>query len=269
MFSPKWTPNLARESRYTAAGPLASVVFGVALLEVTSLIGSQHLFVFVSGIDPTEGQALPSLRVMALISLAIGLLALVPRAGESLSDGYKLMVLLRGDRLGKALSALEWLRAASLAGLRSVEWDADAVAAVAELDQPEAGHYLYTWHRDRGWPDIAREHLTKLLDARPALSEFWRTYYVLEAAFFEARFANDVAAAIGYSMQVKEASAPADLFARAQAAIALADGDLSAARALAERALNVVGDAQTQIADEVRSSMQAILVDVGASPAPS
>jgi hypothetical protein len=221
-----------RLAMLVAGGPLASFALAAIAGALVSL-GSLPLL------------ARNACAVTAVISAALGLATLIPmRNGGFASDGARLLRLLRGGPAADREAATMPLVALSLAETPPREWPRDVVEkAVALRDgTPEecyASFLAYHHALDSGDVAMAARRMARVAALIPATPRASHPGLHLEAAFFAGAYQRDAASARRHL-----AAIPANAFgirpydrARAEAAAALAEGDLVRARGLAETAL--------------------------------
>jgi hypothetical protein len=229
-------------------GPVASLMVGAQFLA---------LFQATSPLLLQAGAGFPSqlaailLLATGLLSLLLGILTLVPgRAGGFYSDGARLLRLMRVTQETEREVALLALSGLTVAGTRPSEWDSELVALGAGIRDGgpfEVGgrQFAYAHALDRGDIDAARQHLNAALERIDQLPAASRSSLLLAAATFAALYDADAARARGYL----EAAAREDLLAAphqrllAEAAVLLAEGDVTAARQAALQAQALAGRA--------------------------
>jgi hypothetical protein len=168
------------------------------------------------------------------------------------SDGARLLRLVRGGPEAQREAAILSIMAISVAGTAPRDWPAetvrDAVAARdGSPDECTACLLAYSHNLDRGELDAARETLHRALELAGQYPPPFVPALMAEAAFFEGFVSRNAAAARAYLAEVPEktiAVTPFDRL-RAEAAVALAEGDAAGARERIERARAVApaGDA--------------------------
>jgi hypothetical protein len=229
-----------------AGGPLASLMIGtqfLALYHATSGVLLRGGFASI--------HAAVALLAIGCASLLIGLLTLIPgRAGGFYSDGARLLRLMRVTQETEREVALLALSGLTIAGTRPSEWDSELVALGAGIRDGgpfEVGgrQFAYAHALDRGDIDAARQHLNAALERSKQLPAASRSSLLLAAATFAALYDADAARARG----CLEAAAREDLLVAphqrllAEAAVLLAEGEFTAARAAALQAQALAGRA--------------------------
>ncbi|HEU4883482.1 MAG TPA: hypothetical protein VFT45_14575 [Longimicrobium sp.] len=191
--------------------------------------------------------------IMMLMSGGMGVVTLIPmRFSGFASDGARLLRLARGGPEAEREAAILSIMAISVAGTAPRDWPAETVrAAIAardgSSDECTACLLAYTHALDRAEIDAARETLHRALELADQYPPAFVPALMVEAAFFEGFVSGDAAAARAYLAELPEktiAVTPFDRL-RAEAAVALAEGDAAGARERIERARAVApaGDA--------------------------
>ena len=201
-----------------AAGPAASLAFGVAVLP-----------------------AAPALGIASLLRFAIAALPLGVRAEPT--DGGRLLLLLAGGAAADRWCAMQRMAAAQFTGLRPrawpERWTLDATA-VRDGTCAEALGCVAAFRRavDGCAYDRAATILERALALRAKLPRAARCTLLADAAYFEARIHDDAERARVW-LDEAEAHRPACPVAerRAAAAVLIASGDVAAGAAAAREAL--------------------------------
>jgi hypothetical protein len=180
-----------------AGGPLASLVTGAFALGLFFGLDLQSL-------PPESGLAALYGSVALLMygggSLTIGVVTLIPgRTSGFLTDGARILQLLRGGPRAERDVALMALIASSQAGLRPRDWDGAIVEQTLLLEDGslfEALARMLVSARalDLGDPESARRHLERALALAGELPPTVRPGLLLEAAWFEAAIRGDAEA---------------------------------------------------------------------------
>lgn len=219
-----------------AGGPIASLMLGtqcLVLYEATSSIG---------------GLVAASLLITGLVSLAIGVVTLVPmRTGGFYSDGARMLRLMRAGEDTEREFALLMLTSLSLGGARPADWDAGLVERCAGIRDggpfEVAGRQLaYVHALDSGDVAAARVHLDAAIDMVDQLPAGGRSSLLLAAATFHALYENDAARARALLARATGQSLLTALHERmlADAALLLADGDAAGAADVAREAQTLI-----------------------------
>jgi len=217
----------ARMMRMVAGGPLASLLLA-ALAALATL--------------PLDGRAAFHAAAVAALSLAIGLITMVPAsAGGFESDGAQWLGLRRGGPEVEQRALVVALYGSSLAGVRPRDQDAAMIERALALPGPPrvalALHaFAYAHALDRGAVDSARKHADAIAAGIDEYPDGFRQNLALELAWFEARH-GDAAAAQAWLRRGEGGVVDASLRLRAQAAVALAGGDAATALQRADAAL--------------------------------
>lgn len=234
---PTGTERLPRRlGMMVAGGPAASFLLaGVAALLLSVADGAAPLLQVVLGIT-------------MMISGGLGLVTLIPmRFSGFASDGARLLRLARGGPEAQREAAMLALIGLSTAGAAPRDWPDETVrAAVAardgSSDECSASLLAYCHAFDRGDVAGARAALHRALELADRYPQPFVPGLMAEAAFFEGFVSRDAAAARAYLAEVPEktiAVTPFDRL-RAEAAVAIAEGDGAGARERIERARAVL-----------------------------
>lgn len=215
-----------------AGGPLASLALGAAGL---------WLHYLVAGTGPWD------VLTMALGagSLIIAAATLIPLTTAGyLTDGAQLLSLLRNDAAARQRALILALQAASIAGTRPRDWDAQLLSATLAVEgQPgfrgAAEIMAYYAALDGGAVETAGEHLARALALGPKLPKGFVEAVYLEAAYFEATHRQAAAVARAYLDRAGGSLAEGHSRLRAEAAVLWAEGEHRAARAAAAQAVRL------------------------------
>ncbi len=213
-------------------GPAASLLVAAATLALAPL----------PALGPEAGFAAAALGIL---SGAIFLATLVPmRAGGFVSDGGRLLRLLRGGAVAEREAAVLALVALSAAGTPPREWPADLVHRGLEprdgsLEECSGATLAYCHALDAGDVDGAARHLDRALGLLPALPPLMAPSLYAEAAYFQAAHRGRADAARAWLARIPTKAMMVKPYdrARAEAAVALAEGDLAGAARLAREGL--------------------------------
>ena len=224
---------------FAAAGPLGSAVWAGLALGAYALLPAPALEV---------GRLLRvGLGASGGVSALLVVVTLLPmHVGGFYSDGARVLNLWRNGAAGQLEMAVMSALACSVAGVRPRELSRALLEAAAarseELPFKLYVHYfLYLATLDAGQLEPAAHHLAeyrhRLTDTPAALQGTgW-----LESVFFTAAYQHDLAAARGFMAQARPSSLiAADVWPRAEAALARLAGDAARARTQARAALQAL-----------------------------
>jgi hypothetical protein len=234
MFPRSGEPSRKATAWYIAAGPLASLICAL-------LLGG--FAVMLKGAPGGLVGWIYFIWLTAILSLAIGLMALIPESSRGIeSDGSYLLKLARGAADVFPPQGIQQIFSLSISGVRPR--DLPPTLLVHPGTSTDANHriicamLLYTHHLDKGdtekaicFLDEAVEEVTK------APSSLLRSSVLLEKAFTEAFFAGKPESAADFLEQGSKGYSEKVSLKRAQAAVFLAQGDKEKARAAANDAL--------------------------------
>jgi hypothetical protein len=236
---PTDTHNLRRRFiALVAGGPLASLVFGLAVSGLAYWLG------------PRTSLPAFALLITGIMSLAIGGVTLVPgRTAGFMTDGAQILQLLRGGTAVELRNLLIILQALSLSGVRPRQYNPALLEQIEKLrrslkpDASTAAASLpaYSYHLDRGEIEAAGQALDEAIANLELFPAGVKQNVALEAAYFVAAHRNDAAAACAWLNQSKGGLLiEAHSRGRAEAAVLLAEGKLDQARRAAEQALAAI-----------------------------
>lgn len=234
MFPKSGEPCRASYAWYIAGGPLASGGFFLVLAASAFLLGS------AAGL--AEG-ALYFLWLTAVLSLAVGLLSLMPEdAGGIDSDGSYLRKLWKGDADAFIPQGLQQLIQLSIHGTRPRDLPPSLLGqldSVKDSDKRAVGClFLYTHHLDKGERKAAIGFLDEALDhVMKGASPLLGPSVFLEKAFVEAFFSDNPDSAAAFLEKGRKGYSEKLTLKRAEAAVFLAQGDVVRARKAAEQGL--------------------------------
>jgi hypothetical protein len=227
-----------------AAGPGASLLFAAASLVTLVAMGSDQPYALLA----PDGSWLPSLLVISgTISLLLFIVTILPiQIGELLTDGARLVLLLRGGQETERYCAVGVLVGMSMAGRRGREWPAGLVEAATAVPDGSTFDTLgamlaYGWSLDRGELAAAGGYLDRALAAAEKYPVGSRPAIYLEAAYFTARYRGDAAAARAFLKDSKGGflvKPYSEL--RAEAAVLLAEGNTEAVQQRAQEGLAAI-----------------------------
>ncbi|HEX5870471.1 MAG TPA: hypothetical protein VFY65_08650 [Longimicrobium sp.] len=231
---PTRTERLSRRlALVVAGGPAASFLLAAA---AGSLLAAP--------LDGAPPLVRPMMGILMMISAGLGIVTLIPmRFSGFASDGARLLRLVRGGPDAEREAAILSLMALSTAGTAPRDWPGETVRAAAAVrdgsaDECSACVLAYAHDLDRGDLAGARASLHRALELADRYPPPFVPGLMAEAAFFEGFVTRDAAAARAYLAEVPEktiAVAPFDRL-RAEAAVAIAEGDAAGARERLERA---------------------------------
>lgn len=231
---PTGTERLSRRlALVVAGGPAASFLLAAA---AAALLSGP-----LDGAPPLLG---PVTGILMMISAGLGVVTLIPmRFSGFASDGARLLRLVRGGPDAEREAAILSLMALSTAGTAPRDWPRETVRAAAAVrdgsaDECSACVMAYAHDLDRGDVAGARASLHRALELADRYPPPFVPGLMVEAAFFEGFVTRDAAAARAYLAEVPEqtiAVTPFDRL-RAEAAVAIAEGDAAGARERLERA---------------------------------
>ncbi|HEY4132710.1 MAG TPA: M50 family metallopeptidase, partial [Gemmatimonadaceae bacterium] len=235
-----------------AGGPTASILSGFIMMAVAS-------------IAPPNSLARAIMSSYAFVSVAIGVVTLVPaRTIGFLTDGGQLLRLIRGGDAVERDNAVLFLVAASYAGIRPRDWDRDVLAVVTRTsddvrEQLTAARYAFMHALDVNDIDSARRCLNELIPNVELLPRPIHATTLISAAYFVAHYDGDVTRASEYLTRARQVwKMPANATTIADAAIALASGH-------PERVEALVAEAETVMAHGIDRGNIAVARDMIAS----
>jgi hypothetical protein len=219
---------------FVAGGPVASLLLAL-LAALMALATSAGVLSFVAS-------------MVALLSLAIGVMTLVPHRAEGLtSDGGQMLQLWRGGPRVEQRLAIQLLMTALVGGLRPRDLpDAlfDRALTATEPEEAIGAHHLAYWRDlDRGDVAGAAAHLDVVLAQRVAVPPAAQATFAAEAAYLTARHdpTLDAPATAEAWLKLATPRGPADSnYRRAQAAVHLVNGRPDDARTAADDALRLL-----------------------------
>lgn len=181
----------------------------------------------------------------SLFSLYAGIAVFLPIKGKYLpTDGTRIRMLWRDGPEADRWCGLSLLGAASIQGARPRELDPELIFRVTNvsdesLDALHAADFHYNWALDSGRTAEAAEILCRIVENRQQWPEPLRPLWLCEAAWFEAVFRKDLAAAQQWMDHPENRKNRLSAGARwkAQAAIAALEGRFEEAESAAREAL--------------------------------
>jgi hypothetical protein len=227
-----------RFSWFAAGGPLASLVWaGLAaglFLAARPVLAEHGLGLAVATFLVTSALCSPLIFLVTIIPMHVG--------GFD-TDGARILNLWR--RSPKATLDLVLLQSSVHLMTGTRPRDLDPAPLVAALDLPTAGpfkgylhSFLHYHYLDRGVLGPAAEQLARFADYLPGIPRGYQAAVWLDRAYFAARHEGDAAAARQHLAQAEIGAAitPSKVL-RAEAALALAEGDHDLAIDKAQQAL--------------------------------
>lgn len=210
-----------------ASGPIASLLGAAA-----GLLGAGATGGFAPGASGWSAALGMALGAFGLGSLAVGLMTLIPgRTSGFMTDGARLIGLLRKGPEADREAAVIGLIAESASGIRPRDWDPGLVSRAVSVPDGSlldavAEQLAYTSALDRGDLPLARDRLVRSLSLADRLPPSVRPAIELEAATFEAAIRADAPASRRW---LDRAGNPGGLVPRhlrpvAEAALAVAEG---------------------------------------------
>jgi hypothetical protein len=179
------------------------------------------------------GTAAAGLQLFGIASMAVGAVNLVPfRTGSGLiTDGARLLPLLRGTPEAGRDVALATVRAEAYGGTRPRDWSADTVERMLTprdhgMTDGSTRMLAYRHALDAGRTEEARNHLAEALDLLDHLPKAQHAGLMVEAAYFEAAHRDDAEVARAWLERLEPSppGVPDCAFGRAEAATLLAEG---------------------------------------------
>ena len=197
-LEPRKTNHLSRRLLYVVVGgPAVSLLLPLAL-ELSALLGRpQFLFAF-------------AIHVFSVMSALLGVAELLPDAGKgSLSDGARILMLLKNDAAGQRWISTLQLQLALLRGEHPRTWDEGTVTAAASIqddscDAVTARWLGYLWALERQDITSATKYLEEALAAPSSAAARLRDRLFLEAAVFQAWFREDSTKAIFWAKRIQQ-----------------------------------------------------------------
>ena len=235
----------------TAAGPLAGLAFGAAVIWLAG------------GLRAPAPAAL--LELAGQLSLILGAVNLLPiREGQVLADGRRLFSLLFRNRESAEILVATLMLGEALSGRRPREWD-PALLGVMERspDDPFARLCLYEAAMDSGDIPAAGRHLDAALALR---KENWNAADAImfsEAAYYAARHRGDARAARAWLGLAAGWTVVDYHRARAEAAVLCAEGRALEGRQRAVAGLAALARAKRRDEDLCREQLEELARSAG------
>ena len=222
-------------------GPVAGV-----LLFIFSITG----FAIIQQVQPNHDiwqYTAFFLMLVAMMALVTTVGALLPLSTSGFaSDGAQLLDLVRGGHQAERRLTMMMISAYSLNGRRPRELEPLLVNRLLELSEQQkdqiavaAHHYAFYYYLDLGQTDLAGAELDRALEAKEAYPAELQPGLWLEHAYFQARY-GDAKTAEESLQKGTGGFVEAHTRARAEAAVALAKGDIQGARAAIDLALSKI-----------------------------
>ena len=250
-----------RFAAVVAGGPCASALLAAGAAVAILLLPMPH------------GPLRVELAWLRLLSAAIFVGTAVPMPnGPFVTDGMRILRIIKRGPVGERELSLLTITALELAGVRPRDWDRSLcerglAARDGSIFESQMHLYSYMLALDSGALCAAKQSLDDALAVSSRLAAFARAPCLVEAAYFEAAHRGDATQARKLLAQVKPGAfgVHASDYMRAQAAIAIAEGDAGSAneslsRALAASPLWAVGPRAWLLA------LQEIVVSVSQRP---
>lgn len=241
-----------RMAVYAAGGPLANLLAGSLSLAGACWFGDGRWFFAAHADVLVDIAELPDLSwwlgACALLNGALffGCLAPLPSKGL-LSDGNQLVDWLGGGRRAERNGLALMLNSAMLGGMRPRDWSRDLVERMLALrehnaDDLSANQLAYYYFLDGNDVERAGESLHLALEQSESYPPGFRTPLFLEAAYFQAFHAHDLAEAQAWWQEAKGGDVEKQTWLRVEAALLLAEGRHAEAAAKAEAGLALIPD---------------------------
>ena len=186
---------------FAAGGPVASLAMGVFVLAIYVLLDLPDVT------RTTHGLALSALSggvlVMGGSSLGMGLMTLLPvHQGALVNDGKRVLILRHPSAIADRHAAIIALSACLIAGARPRDLDPGIVTQALSVedgsyDAVQGRHMAYLTALDRGDVQAAGEHIRYMVDHIAVAPAAYGSVIDVEAAYFEAAYGIDAAAARG------------------------------------------------------------------------
>jgi hypothetical protein len=245
-----------------AGGPAVNL-----LLALAAFVFSLSLPANPWGENPWFGQPFFHLNLLIGVSMYFFFNNIWPSRGSGIeNDGMLLLQLIRNDLKLKQEMALSSLIGAAMTGQRPRDWNSDWLLEAADLQNRKGIDelaLLFAYYRalDTQAPGLAGQNLDRLLEQIEGVPLSMRWDVLLEATYFEAFHRQNFNAAGAWFIQTQNHQSDPALGLRAEAALALVEGQANQALELAERAqLNLDKSKIPGIAIAERDWLQELIV---------
>jgi len=239
-------PGAQTESRGMApliiGGPIASFslfFLSTAIIIIITLAQPGHI------IGEYTAFFLMLVAIMALVA-TVGAVLPFSTGGFS-TDGGQFLDLVRGGHRAERRLTMMTLSAYSINGTRPRELDPLLINRLLELSAEQkdqiavaAHHFAFYHYLDLGRTDLAGAALDRALELKEAYPAELRSGLWLEHAYFQGRYGDDVISAEESLKKGSGGFVEAHTRARAEAAVALARGDIQGARTAIDLALSKI-----------------------------
>jgi len=222
-----------------AGGAAANVLSGGLALGLASILSGGG------------GATAAALHVFGMVSVVVGVVNLIPfRTGSGLiTDGARLVPILRGTPAAGRDVALATVRAAAYSGTRPRDWPERCVERMLSprdhgMTDGSTRMLAYRHALDAGRTQEARDYLAEALNLLDRLPHAQHAGLMVEAAYVEAVLRGDAEAARSWLQRVDPSTddVPACALGRAEAATLLAEGEHAEARRRIHDAVAAIDD---------------------------
>ena len=249
---------------FMLGGPLASLV--QLLLAGSLFFRWQTDVYFINNV----AWAVEGIALLAVFGAIYFLSSIKPGAyynGQP-ADGGRIASLLRGGPAAERWCALAALYGADQRGQRPRDWDEALIhQALQGFDHTQDGQnarlLAYQWALDNGRIAEANRWLEEAIAIRPTWMPGTQVRLVWEKIFFSARYLHDAVHARQGLAQIRQNLANQPQHLRAEAAVLLAEGQMTRAKTTAQAALaGLSAKAQTGVQQAEMAWLQAIINQV-------
>jgi Peptidase family M50 len=245
-----------------AGGPAVNL-----FLAITAFVFSLSMPADPWGKNSWFGQPFFHLNLLIGVSLYFFFNNIWPSRGSGFeNDGMLLLQLIQNDPRLKQEAALSSLIGTAMTGQRPRDWNLDWLLEAADLQNRKGIDelaLLFTYYRalDTHAPELAGQTLDRLLEQIEGVSLSMRWDVLLEATYFEAFHRQNLNAAQAWFLEAQGHQSDPALGLRAEAALALVEGQANQALELTERAqLNLDKSQIPGIAIAERDWLQELIV---------